>query len=1539
MTVENSTVSQVSDLFKYVSELGKLNETPYFKVEDYKQMVLWEHELQGKIGVRHDFTDDDGSDIWLHIERLERTQPPKVSDEIKEWIEVSNNPDEVPTKKAQLMKTVLVAEAEQWLKDGKLKDDDVLEPKREDYKETHKDVILKLENQSKVKKDIDNYINNKWSNWSKTEKPRRETIKLYHELFTLQQLIEAQSETRPLEVIWGVGVSRWNYEGRHKIDMPLIEKVVEIEVNSDNGSISIRPRNNQPELAIKPYVALKNSGTDIISRFAKKYFAENSDKVEFSPFLSECFEPVLRQSATFLSEEGTYWPDQNGDIQNRVPPEITTELQVTDSWLIYARPRSSGRFIQDIANFEALLENVNLSLPNTAKRLVTELSNEKPGTVNNSVSLSESSGSSQITATTNSGKDIYFPKPYNNAQVRIIQRLENNDGVVVQGPPGTGKTHTIANIICHYLASGKRVLVTSHGEPALAVLQDQMPEALRPLTISLLANEREGLKQLEKAINKLADITNNTQLSDLNTEVDSLEQRIESLKQSIVQTDIEIGSWGEKQLQAIPDSIQSGDNIQTAMALAEHVKSAENEHNWFLDAISSSSEFEAQFTDQDIIRLREARQKLGDNLIYCNLDLPAMQDMPDAAMLAGIHHEALNQSQKAEQDNLDGVPPLSDSQPDAVGRAKALEKPLQDIYELTESLPQKMWLDGLYTTWLNKDKDLEDPLGIEDLFSALGSLVAKRKEFATNLIDIQNPAASLEDVQSALGKLSQGKKAFGPFSLGNKEVKSILDNATINSEKPNSAHEWEVIQRFVDFQEEARRFSRRWNHSAPELGLPEVNYKYGSPHKELQDIFEDFDKAKNIAQVQWHHIKSELEQLFPFGLKINTLTHDKDEIAKALKAIQVNTAQGSTSQNNILLEDIQNRISSLDSPLTTKMTSVISSLGEQSLTTQNIMDNWNSEMEDLKLIQNLRPHFEIVQNVTEKIENSGAPLWAEQLSRVPVEGTTDILTPHHWQETWLWKRREQYLHEIDGHEELKALSSKRIEFNQDLERAFGKLVYAKTSIGLQKNMTERVQGALFQFSAAVSNIGKGTGKRAPRHRKDAYAAMEKCYEGVPCWIMPTWRVSEMLPAEFGSFDLVIIDEASQSNITALPAILRADKLLVVGDDRQVSPSGVGLKEDDILQLKHNFLKGQPFEQFLLPDQSIYNLAGAMYPSQRIVLREHFRCVEPIIRFSMQFYDEALIPLRLPKASERLTPPLIDVYVPHAMRDERKKINESEIDAIVEEIVAITNDKAFENRTIGVISLIGAQQAKAIQDRLLSELDASTYQRHNISCGDSATFQGKERDIMFLSMVVGPGQGIAMTTRPYEQRFNVALSRARDRMYLYRSIKESDLSNNNDLRLKVLRHFVDPMPNVKQVENALELCDSGFERDVFTRLTNLGYNVTPQVKVAGYYIDLVVEGELDRRLAVELDGDRYHGPEKWMEDWNRQRTMERVGWHFWRCWGSSYTLDPEGCIDDLVNRLNEMDIYPSDSEQVLNSYTESRIYEPEGKDSFSAIAAD
>ena len=197
--------------------------------------------------------------------------------------------------------------------------------------------------------------------------------------------------------------------------------------------------------------------------------------------------------------------------------------------------------------------------------------------------------------------------------------------------------------------------------------------------------------------------------------------------------------------------------------------------------------------------------------------------------------------------------------------------------------------------------------------------------------------------------------------------------------------------------------------------------------------------------------------------------------------------------------------------------------------------------------------------------------------------------------------------------------------------------------------------------------------------------------------------------------------------------------------------------------------------------------------------------------------------------------------------------------------------------------------------------------------------------MFISMVECQNSKSAKTGLLFQQRYNVALSRAKDRMYLFRSVSE-EMLRHDDLKTKVIQHFQSPMGNLTdEVRSLIDLCDSDFERNVFTRLINLGYKVTPQVKVGPYSIDMVVDGIEDRRLAIELDGDQYHTPERWADDYRRQQILERVGWKFWRCWGSSFYLDPDECMEDLIQTLQLMGIEPlSTDDAKSNHYTEHRV---------------
>jgi hypothetical protein len=569
---------------------------------------------------------------------------------------------------------------------------------------------------------------------------------------------------------------------------------------------------------------------------------------------------------------------------------------------------------------------------------------------------------------------------------------------------------------------------------------------------------------------------------------------------------------------------------------------------------------------------------------------------------------------------------------------------------------------------------------------------------------------------------------------------------------------------YISWRRKLLHLAKSWKRLASEVDLPacdESNETIGRWAASIRTRIGDQISALTIHAPK---VRQELPILFPFGLAIDRVAHDLEVVERARDAIELNLLRHRLETSRAKIRVVHERLAAYQVDLTNQICSLIATrVGSTELGGIDIVDQWSTFLAELKRIHSQASDFDTIKNIAATVSSSGAPQWSSQLLENPVLDGEDRLTPSNWREAWVWAQQEGYLKAIDGRARLAALAQERVVAIEELERRFREVVRSRTFLNLHQSMTDRVRSALIQFGSAIRNIGAGTGIRARRFRRDARDAMDSCYSAVPCWIMPTWRVSESLPPILGSFDLVIVDEASQSDVQALPAILRGKKVLVVGDDKQVSPMAVGVEEKKILQLRHSYLEDQPFKSMLLPGQSLYDLMGAVFPGQRIMLKEHFRCVEPIIRFSArEFYGNQIRPLRIPKASERLDPPLVDILVLNGKKEGKR--NEAEALVIVDEIEKIVGDSNYEKRSIGVVSLVGANQALMIQSMLLARIGEEKFVRHQLACGDAAAFQGKERDIMFISMVEGAGYR-AKTGLMYQQRFNVALSRARDRMYL------------------------------------------------------------------------------------------------------------------------------------------------------------------------------
>jgi very-short-patch-repair endonuclease len=129
---------------------------------------------------------------------------------------------------------------------------------------------------------------------------------------------------------------------------------------------------------------------------------------------------------------------------------------------------------------------------------------------------------------------------------------------------------------------------------------------------------------------------------------------------------------------------------------------------------------------------------------------------------------------------------------------------------------------------------------------------------------------------------------------------------------------------------------------------------------------------------------------------------------------------------------------------------------------------------------------------------------------------------------------------------------------------------------------------------------------------------------------------------------------------------------------------------------------------------------------------------------------------------------------------------------------------------------------------------------------------------------------------------------------------------------LILHAQNPYAFTKQFEAQAQETESEFERQVLRRLMQAEYRVVPQWKVGAYRIDLVVEGG-GKRLAVECDGERWHGPAKLADDMARQAILERLGWRFARIRGSQFFRDPDGAMKPVFAKLEALGIPPEGRE--------------------------
>lgn len=814
---------RLRNLLRYTDELLSFNEKITFDLSREPYPHFHEFHVARLEGVETALDDE----TWIRIHRLRETRPPDCDPIFEGWVDFGQHPsaDLPPQLAAERVLSLAIEQISDLAEAGLLPDPgDVMRPVGADETfPARMDVILRLKNLPEFQALWQNYIDGPWTNWAEMERPRRRSIDLYNKIYQIYQRMIALGDDTPIEFVFGIGIARWLVNSQ-RINVPIIEQLVEIELQED-GSLDVRPRQIPPQLLLKAFHGLELEGNKAVQRDLSEQLertVEDPD-IGFSPFDKRSFETILRACVARLSPSGIYHPDTLTDPQDRVIPDIDNSLRVTDTWVIYVRQRSADFRREDLARLIKRVEEVEQpeELPSPGLRFVIQPSDdiivdpEFAGIDFSSRDLvlpvneagwrsSVSSSNRGEPANSKPQQDaLFFPLPYNEEQEEVIRRLEADDspGVTVQGPPGTGKTHTIANVISHFLATRRRVLVTAKTPEALRALQEKIPEGIRDLAISVIHNDREGARQLQHAVQILADEAKSIDIRFVTEQIRDKQARLESLRDRIKKIDFVFRWLAERNLAPL---VYEGTEV-TPMELARLVSEQRDQYRWFPDELTLDQQYRPQFTASDIDELRALRRLLSNDLVYDTDTLPDQSNFPDLARVIAAHSQ-LGRIVELEAAIKSGEIPYMRAD---LQTARALRNWVVGFADFMEDIGDEPWLLNIYHILLGlKRVDPAPRMALKEALVLWIELHRLGREYDLQAVicdHAEDPA-----LDKALEDLAAGRKPFGIFAMFKGGLRAKVDAISFEGRSPSKPDDWGVIKRYRSWQQEAHRFVGRW---------------------------------------------------------------------------------------------------------------------------------------------------------------------------------------------------------------------------------------------------------------------------------------------------------------------------------------------------------------------------------------------------------------------------------------------------------------------------------------------------------------------------------------------------------------------------------------------------------------------------------------------------------------------------------------------------------------------------------------------------------
>ena len=1352
---------------------------------------------------------------------------------------------------------------------------------------TYKNIDIE-EDKSLIKQFVE--WESKREKWICGEKPLRIVDNLFNEFYSLYSNLKKEAES--VELMFGDGILFYN-GGGITIDHPIVLQKVKLEFDPNIPKFILKLAENDSELYRSVFYNIDHINDELL-----KDIYIDFEKSLYSPADGEITDSFLNRLSNALSAKGKFLNSKNELEKLKKVPQIYRRP------VLFLRKRNLG-FNSAI---DGILEEINkdMELPEFLNDIIGNFQ-KKPA---NHIGTLDMNGIDE---------EILLTKPANSEQLAVAKYLKKNGSVLVQGPPGTGKTHTIANMIGHLLSEGKSILVTSYSEKALSVMKEKVEKNLQALCLSLLSSN-EARDEMEKTLDEINENRSRLDIGQLSRQIDILEkvrrEEIEKLNNLRLQLK-------NTRLNEYRPIVVGGEEYKPIEA-ARFINDNRDTYGWIPEPISPY--VLPSLLEEDIIELyninaivtKEDEEELSFNLIKTTelLSIAQFNDLINKKMefkedKLNEYKTCWNNKSNCTKEQLNEL--INDINEALININLDMEWTLAAIEAGSEEVLKKQWINLIYEV----DKVYELSLEVSEQII----------KYNPEIIHLEDKFNIKNQLEKIISKLETSGKVTRLDLMFNQDMKKAINNCRVNGKIPTTINEFKAVLAYYNLEYERIQLRLRWDRQLVPYGA-EKSDKMGINFEAVCKKYCVIIKENlNWREEKWEPI---LKKLKVYGLNIQSLDGEFDlssENFSKLKHIKLNFGNKLIAAVNsqiyrLSYKECEKAIASLKELVDIYCMDQNSRImrGFQEAIIRNDITLYNNFYDALIRLKSIEDYVRRRQQLLDKLRET-APAWAKAVKqREGVHGNNK--PPSDIKKAWLFA---QFNEEIKrrNNSSIEKIQNEIIEVENNIKENTSELAFKKAwkeRLNSISNSKKQVQ-AIEAWRQIMRKVGTGKGKRAELLKAEARKLMPECQSAVPVWIMPLTKVVESFNPSQNKFDVVIIDEASQADFVAIVALFLGKQVIIVGDNEQVSPLAIGEKAEDIDRLIKEYLFDIPNSFLYSGKFSVYDLAQtAGY--QPVRLKEHFRCVPEIIQYSnILSYNGQIKPLR--DSSKVDTKPHVICYrVENAIC--KNKVNEKEAQVIVSLIMACLEREEYKNSTFGVITLRGEKQALLIDKMLQGKMEPKEYRRRRILCGNSANFQGDERDVIFLSMVdtnegIGPlrfnGYG---NDNLYKKRYNVAVSRAKDQIWLVHSLDEDNDLKLGDIRKELISYFKNSKGRENEFNINVKKAESEFEKRVMKYLINKGYKVVPQWQVGAYRIDMVIlSGE--NKIALECDGDKWHGEDKLLDDMNRQAILERLGWRFIRIRGSEFFSDEASVMGKVYEKLTDLDIFPEKTFEEVSEY--------------------